>query len=133
MNQVNLMGRLTADPELRKTKTDTPVCNVILAVNDAKNEEADYFPIVVWGKKAEALAKYMRKGEKIVVTGYLKNRHYVKDTSVRKITEVIANEVYFAESNRTHEKEPELDSSSRTQEEWEMINEAMSNLPDAPF
>ncbi|MEE0265333.1 MAG: single-stranded DNA-binding protein [Acutalibacteraceae bacterium] len=64
MNQVNLMGRLTADPELRKTKNDTPVCNIILAVNDARNEEADYFPIVVWGKKAEALAKYMRKGEK---------------------------------------------------------------------
>ncbi|MEE0265332.1 MAG: hypothetical protein UD936_06855 [Acutalibacteraceae bacterium] len=41
--------------------------------------------------------------------------------------------MYFAESNRTYEKEPELDSSSRTQEEWEMINEAMSNLPDAPF
>lgn len=133
MNQVNLMGRLTAAPELKTTKNGTPVCNVTLAVNDVKNEEADYFPIVVWGKKAEALTKYMHKGEKIVVTGYLKNRHYIKDNAVRRITEIIANDVYFAESNRTHEKEPELDSSSRTKEEWEMINEAMSNLPDAPF
>ena len=134
MNQVNLMGRLTADPELKKTKNDTPVCNIVLAVNDARNEEADYFPIVVSGKKAEALVKYMHKGEKIVVSGYLKNHHYInKDNDVCKITEVIANEVYFAESNRTYEKEPELDSSLRTQEEWEMINEAMSKIPDAPF
>lgn len=134
MNQANLMGRLTADPELRTTTNGTPVCNVTLAVNDAKNEEADYFPIVVWGKKAEALAQYMHKGEKIVVLGYLKNRHYINnDNKVCRITEVIANEVYFAETNRTHEPEPKMDSSSRTKEEWAMINEAMSNVPDAPF
>lgn len=130
MNKVFLMGRLTADPELKTTKNGTSVSNVILAVDNVSNEEVDYFPIIVWGKKAEALAKYIHKGEKIVVTGYLKNYHDInKDNKIH----ILADDVYFAESNRTHEQEPKLDSSSRTKEEWEMINEAMSNLPDAPF
>lgn len=65
-NEVKLIGRLTADPELKYTKnSNTPVCNVVLAVNNIYNDDAEYLHLVFWDKKATNLCKYKGKGDLI--------------------------------------------------------------------
>lgn len=77
-NEAKLIGRLTADPELKYTKnSNTPVCNVVLAVNNIYNDDAEYLHLVFWDKKATNLCKYKGKGDLIAVTGYLKTRSYI--------------------------------------------------------
>lgn len=72
-NEVKLIGRLTANPELKYTKeTNKALCNVVLAVNSIYSNEAEYLHLVFWNKTAENLCKYKGKGDLIAVTGYLK-------------------------------------------------------------
>lgn len=103
MNRVVLIGRLTKDPELKFTPgTGTAVTTFILAVDrrfskDGKNE-ADFIPIVVWGKQAESTANYMSKGKLIAISGRIQTRSYeAKDGTRRYVTEVVADEVKFLE------------------------------------
>jgi single-strand DNA-binding protein len=108
MNKVILMGRLTKDPELRYTSNNnTPVCSFTLAVDrrfskQGEEKQADFFNIVAWRSQAEFCSKYFNKGLKVVVVGSLQNRSW-DDNEGKKhyITEVIADEVYFAESRRS--------------------------------
>mgnify|MGYP002605726924 CR=1 FL=1 len=88
-NEVKLIGRLTADPELKYTKkTNKALCNVVLAVNSIYSNEAEYLHLVFWNKTAENLCKYKGKGDLIAVTGYLKTRSYIdKENIVRNIVE----------------------------------------------
>jgi len=107
MNKVILMGRLTKDPELRYTSVNnTAVCTFSLAVDrrfskPGEEKQADFFNIVAWRKQAEFCGKYFTKGLKVVVVGSLQNRSW-DDNEGKKhyITEVIADEVYFAESRK---------------------------------
>jgi single-strand DNA-binding protein len=102
MNKVVLIGRLTKDPELKFTPGNgTAVATLTLAVDrklpgkDGKRE-ADFVPIVVWGKQAEATANYMAKGRLMAVGGRLQTRSYdAKDGTKRYVTEIIAEEVQF--------------------------------------
>ena len=104
MNQVQLMGRLTEEPELRYTQnTQTAVANIGLAVPRRKQkdreQETDFFTVIAWRQKAEFAHKYLRKGERIVVTGELQNRSYEdKDGNKRTVTEIIATDIYFADT-----------------------------------
>ena len=135
-NNVRLIGRLTADPELRYTKTEKPVCNVVLAINDFHGGEADYFHLVFWNGKATALCEYKSKGDMIAVEGYLKTRSYTdKDNVIRNIVEVIVEETDFLGKTKTQEQEPmpDLNPNHKSQEEWKLINDAMANVEDAPF
>ena len=102
MNKVNLIGRLTKDPELKFTPgTGTAVANFTIAVdrrmqNKDGQREADFIPIVAWGKQAENTANYMSKGKQIAVSGRIQVRSYdAKDGTKRYVTEVIAEEVQF--------------------------------------
>ena len=103
MNKVVLIGRLTKDPELRFTPGNgTAVATFTLAVDRrfSKNgqREADFIPIVVWGKQAESTANYMSKGKLMGVSGRIQTRSYeAKDGTRRYVTEVIADEVQFLE------------------------------------
>lgn len=103
MNKVVLIGRLTKDPELRFTPgTGTAVTTFTIAVDRRfKREgqpEADFIPIVVWGKQAEATANYMSKGRLIGVSGRIETRSYeAKDGTRRYVTEIVAEEVQFLE------------------------------------
>ncbi|MBX4266580.1 single-stranded DNA-binding protein [Clostridium estertheticum] len=103
MNKVVLVGRLTKDPELKFAQgTGTAVCTFTCAVNRRfKREgqpEADFIPIVVFGKQAEATANYMSKGKLLSVSGNIQTRNYeAKDGTRRYVTEVIADEVDFLE------------------------------------
>ena len=100
MNVVILTGRLTADIELRYTQQGTPCTNFNLAVDRAsKDDTADFHTIVAWDKTALFLDEYMRKGSKIVVRGEIRTRNYNdNDGKSRKITEVVADRVEFADS-----------------------------------
>ena len=99
MNKVILMGRLTKDPELRYTQTSMAVTNFTIAVRNGVDKPAWFFNIVAWNKTADFITKYFAKGNQIVVVGKLTNRDYEdKDGNKRQVTEVVTDEVYFADS-----------------------------------
>lgn len=102
MNKVVLIGRLTKDPELKFTPGNgNAVCNVTLAVdrkmpNRDGVREADFVPVIIWGKQAEATANYMSKGRLMGVCGRIQIRSYeAKDGTRRYVTEVVAEETHF--------------------------------------
>ncbi|EJO5349050.1 single-stranded DNA-binding protein [Clostridium botulinum] len=109
MNKVVLIGRLTADPELRFTPGNgTAVSRVTLAIQrkykKEGQEEADFIPIVIWGKQAEAIATHQKKGRLIAVSGRIQTRNYdAKDGTKRYVTEVIAEEIKFLEWGKKQE------------------------------
>ena len=117
MNDVKLLGRLAGDPEMRYTTSGTAVTSFDLAVNRPTGKDsqkiADFLPIVAWRERAEFAAKYLTKGRQIVVDGTLRTRKWQdKDGNNRKSIEVIANNIYFADSKSsdsqgTHHSSPD--------------------------
>lgn len=107
MNKVILIGRLTRDPEIRYTTTNnTAVAQFTLAVNRRFKQEgqpeADFLNIVAWAGTAEFVGKYFTKGQQVAVCGHLQTRNYDdKDGKKVYVTEVVAEEVYFADSKKT--------------------------------
>lgn len=103
MNKVVIIGRLTKDPELKYTPGQgTAVTTVTLAVDRQKTKdgkkEADFIPVVIWGKSAEATAQYMSKGKLIGIAGRIQTRSYeAKEGGKRYVTEVIAEDIQFLE------------------------------------
>jgi single-strand DNA-binding protein len=99
MNVVILTGRLTADPELRYTQQGTPCISFNLAVDRAsKDDSADFPTIVAWRETAEFINQYMHKGSRIVVRGEVRTRTYDDNGKNRKVTEIQADRVEFADS-----------------------------------
>ncbi len=109
MNKVILMGRLTKDPEVRYTQTsNTLVASFALAVNrrfvrQGEERQADFFNVVAWGKTGEFCSKYFKKGQQVGVIGRLQTRTWDDDKGRHYITEVVAEETYFADSKRDGE------------------------------
>lgn len=97
MNKISLVGRLTADPELRKTNSGTDVCTFTVAVTRRfKRDEADFIPVVVWREAGVNCHKYLFKGSQVGVTGSLQTRKYDdKDGNKRTSFDVQADEVEF--------------------------------------
>jgi single-strand DNA-binding protein len=107
MNKVILMGRLTRDPEVRYTQTNnTLVASFSLAVNrrfarQGEERTADFINIVAWNKTGEFCSKYFKKGQQVAVIGRLQTRTWDDDNGQKHyVTEVVAEEVYFADSKR---------------------------------
>lgn len=107
MNKVILMGRLTKDPEVRYTQTNnTLVASFTLAVNRRfvkQNEErqADFINVVAWSKIGEFCSKYFEKGQQVGIIGRIQNRSWDDDQGQKHyITEIIAEEAYFADSKK---------------------------------
>ena len=96
-----LIGRLTKDPELKYTPgSGTAVTTITLAVDRRftkdNQKEADFIPVVIWGKSAEATAQHMKKGLLIGVSGRIQTRSYeAKEGGKRYVTEVVAEEIKF--------------------------------------
>lgn len=101
---MELLGRLAQEPEIRYTQSGTPVASFDLAVQvPSKNKDAapDYIPIVCWRERAEFCGHYLSKGRQIVVEGRISTRKW-KDEKTgqnRKAVEVVASNIYFADSN----------------------------------
>lgn len=107
MNKVILLGRLTKDVDVRYTQTNNiMVASFTLAVNrrfakQGEERQADFINIVAWSKTAEFVSKYFRKGQQVGVIGRIQTRNYDDDKGTKHyITEVIAEEVYFADSKK---------------------------------
>lgn len=102
--KVILAGKLTADPELKTTSTGKAVVNFTVAVNMGKDKttgssKAEFFEVVAWENRAEFVTRYFHKGSSILLDGILQNRTWNdKDGNRRKVTEIIANDIRFADS-----------------------------------
>ena len=111
LNQVILLGRLTADPELKQTPSGSFVCRFTIASNRMPNKDgetqADYINIVVWRKTAELVVKKFRKGKPILIQGSLKAGNYKdkKDSKPKYYTEVEAYRVFFVGKSKAEQEE----------------------------
>lgn len=106
LNKIFVMGRLTRDPELRRTQNGTAVSGFALAVDrDYKNadgtKETDFIEVVAWRSSAEFVSKYFAKGRMAIVEGRLQIRDWTdKDGNKRRNAEVVADNVYFGDSKK---------------------------------
>ena len=107
LNHIVIMGRLTRDPELRRTGTGTAVASFSVAVDrdfggrDGGEKETDFIDCVAWRQTGEFVSKYFTKGRMIVVSGRLQIRSWTdKDGNKRRTAEVVADNVYFGDSKR---------------------------------
>ena len=96
MNKVLMVGRLTADPELRKTDSGLEVTRFSIALNTATNK-TDFFNIVAWRQTATFISRYFKKGDGICIDGHLSSRSYEKDGVKHTVYEVICDNAGFAE------------------------------------
>lgn len=109
LNVVILMGRLTRDPELRRTNSGKPVASFAIAVDrdfapQGGEKETDFIDIVTWNGTAEFVEKYFKKGSMIALKGRLQLRDWTdKDGYKRRTAEVVANQVWFGESKKSQE------------------------------
>lgn len=104
MNSIVIMGRLTKDPEQRVTQSEKQVSTFTLAVNRKyEKDKADFINVIAWNKLSEFTQKYLTKGRQIVVSGRLQVRDYEKDGHKVYVSEVIAEEIYFADSEPKEE------------------------------
>ena len=106
LNKAIIMGRLTADPELKRTQGGVSVVNITVAVDrnykTGEKYEADFFPVVAWRGTAEFVCKYFAKGRMAVAEGRLQVREWKdRDGSNRRSMEVVAESVYFADSKKS--------------------------------
>ena len=107
LNHITIMGRLTRDPELRRTGSGTAVASFTLAVDrdfggrDGGEKETDFIDCLAWRQTGEFVSKYFTKGRMIVVSGRLQIRSWTdKDGNKRRTAEVVADNCYFGDSKR---------------------------------
>lgn len=107
LNHITIMGRLTRDPELRRTGSGTAVASFTLAVDrdfgpkDGGEKETDFIDCVAWRQTGEFVSKYFTKGRMAVVSGRLQIRGWTdKDGNKRRTAEVVADNVYFGDSKK---------------------------------
>ena len=107
LNHITIMGRLTRDPELRYTQSQTPVASFTLAVDrdfgsrDGGEKQTDFIDCVAWRQTAEFVSKYFTKGSMAVVSGRLQIRDWTdRDGGKRRSAEVVVDNMYFGESRR---------------------------------
>ena len=110
LNHIVIMGRLTRDPELRRTGSGIAVASFSVAVDrdfggrDGGEKETDFIDCVAWRSTGEFVSKYFTKGSMIVVSGRLQIRSWTdKEGNKRRSAEVVADNVYFGESKRSSE------------------------------
>ena len=110
LNHVTIMGRLTRDPELRRTGSGIAVASFTVAVDrdfggrDGGEKETDFIDCVAWRQTGEFVSKYFTKGRMIVVSGRLQIRSWTdKDGNKRRTAEVVADNCYFGDSKRDND------------------------------
>ena len=105
MNIVSLVGRLTADPELKHTQSGVPMARFTVAVDrptkSGDEKQADFISVTAWNKQAEFVSKYFSKGNRIALTGSIRTGSYTaQDGSKRYTTEVFADNIEFCDSKK---------------------------------
>lgn len=115
LNKTILAGRLVSAPEVKQTTSGNAVCNLRIAVNrrvsGGDHPESDFFNVTAWNNTAEFIGRYFERGSAICIVGRIQNRSYTdKDGNKRTLTEIIAEEDRFVESNATAEANSYKDS-----------------------
>lgn len=111
LNTCIVAGRLTANPELKHTPNNVAVATFTVAVDrDFKdrdgNRATDFIPVVAWRNTAEFASRYLEKGRLVMVSGRIQVRNYTDNNNVKHyITEIIADNLYFADSKRPEQRE----------------------------
>lgn len=110
LNHITIMGRLTKDVELRRTNSGVSVASFTIACDrDFGNngeKETDFVDVVAWRNTADFVSKYFSKGRMAVVSGRLQIRSYTdKDGNKRKVTEIVADNVYFGDSKNDNQNQ----------------------------
>lgn len=128
LNHIVIMGRLTRDPELRRTANGTAVTSFTIACDrdfgSDGQKETDFVECVAWRSTGEFVSKYFAKGRMAVVSGRLQIRKWEdKDGNKRTTAEVVADNVYFGDSKR------DSDSASSTASNFAMLEEEDAQLP----
>lgn len=101
LNSVNLVGRITKDPEMKYTQSSVAILNFTIAVNTSKKEngqwveKGNFFNLKVFGKRAESLQNYLKKGKQVAVTGHLEQNKWEKDGVNHYSTEVCVDDIYL--------------------------------------
>lgn len=129
MNTVILIGRTTSDIELKTTNSGKMVCSFTLAVpKNFKKDEANFIPVVFWEKQAEALSKYVKKGQQIAVQGELTSRKYEQDGKTRTTYEVQGTQFSFCGAKQEGATNSTTSKENTTQGNTEA---PMTYIPDA--
>ena len=140
LNHITIMGRLTRDPEIRYTQSQTPVTSFTLAVDrdfggrDGGEKQTDFIDCVAWRQTAEFVSKYFTKGSMAVVSGRLQIRDWTdRDGGKRRNAEVVVDSIYFGESKRTDDSNPTFTELSNEDDSnptfTELSNEDDGELP----
>ncbi len=139
LNKIIIMGRLTIDPELRRTGSGTAVTSFSLACDrDFKSQsgekETDFIEVVAWKNTAEFVSKYFSKGRMAVVEGRLQIRDWTdKAGNKRTTSEVVAENVYFADSKRSESNDNQKENfnalSGRISDDFAPISEEDGEIP----
>ena len=132
LNHITIMGRLTRDPELRYTQSQTPVASFPLAVDrdfggrDGGEKQTDFIDCVAWRQTAEFVSKYFQKGSMAVVSGRLQIRDWTdREGGKRRSAEVVVDNIYFGESKRREGGEMRSDSRPAYQSSNEGVSPGM--------
>lgn len=128
MNKACLIGRLTRNPELRYTQTQKAVATFTLAINRLVASDgqkvADFISIVVWGKQAENVNKYIKQGDQLAVEGRIQTRTFDDQNGQKRyVTEVIAESVQFLEKKKEQTQQEPFQNQTNCQ----VFNQAMND------
>ena len=139
LNKIIIMGRLTRDPELRRTGSGSAVTSFSLACDrDFKSQsgekETDFIEVVAWKNTAEFVSKYFSKGRMAVVEGRLQIRDWTDKAGNKRITaEIVADNVYFADSKRSESNDNQKENfnalSGRLSDDFVPISEEGGEIP----
>lgn len=132
LNHITIMGRLTRDPEIRYTQSQTPVTSFTLAVDrdfggrDGGEKQTDFIDCVAWRQTAEFVSKYFTKGSMAVVSGRLQIRDWIdRDGGKRRNAEVVVDNIYFGESKRRDGGDVRSESRPAYQSSYESVSPSM--------
>ena len=133
MNNCSLIGRLTKDPEVKKTQSGTSVCSFTIAVdrrfkNADGTRQTDFIPCVGWRQVADIIGQYFHKGSRIGITGSIQTRSYDGQNGKVFITEVLAEEIEFIDKKSETQKQKQIpapQAEAITPNEEEYIDESL--------
>lgn len=134
MNKVQLIGRLTKDPDLRYTKSNTPVASYTVAINTGYGEkqQTDFINVTTWGKSGEFVSNYFKKGQAIGIVGRLRSYNYEdKDGNKRYSTEVVTEDIEFIGDKKQEERNEEIEATESYSSEYQ--NDITLSDDDLPF
>lgn len=134
LNHITIMGRLTRDPELRRTGSGVAVASFTIACDrdfsKDGQKETDFIDVTAWRNTAEFVSKYFSKGRMAVISGRLQIRSYTdKDGNKRKAAEVVAENVYFGDSKNSNNSVDNSGSVTAPAQNFDVLEDDDEKLP----